>query len=488
MSLSFGHVLNELEGILDRHDMEKAATAAQLDSPAKPGKDGNVLDGNRKATDGAGKKLSTPGGQAGSGDPADVTDHTNPQVEQTGKQTTQYNMPYDNNAKDKKQHKSWNSNEGDVAQKAAEKANNILAWLNQMVHDSSNEKKAGEDTAEAILRKIVQEELHKRAMPEGDKRDYEDDYEEGMDEDEESDEDEDEDYEEGEEKMSSAEWKEYKLGKEAGARAAVEFLSKLAAGQQGALAQQAGSSAYSLQKQAALQDYMLSKQAGAQLAEATIQQLLASQQHEKSAYDHPMNAPSPDEAYNQMLKWANDAGIDPDSLHGLLTELYKDQQVGGTPSPFVDRDHIKSSADVGPVYPVLEGLLREGTISKAEKDAILDYLGSAESLDENVLLDATKHLSNKQAVLERMMAGDLQENQRNAHRAPSPEPAMPMTQASPGAMEAEETGSVSMSDIPGSLEEHLKEGGSKNAAHTMLVEAALRQALKNVNPDQYGSI
>ena len=301
------------------------------------------------------------------------------------------------------------------------------------------------------------------------------------------------------EKMSAAQWSEYQHYKQAGAQAAVQFLQQL----------QQQDPAFQMQKAAALQDYQqsrlmgrsaaerdiavarheyaLSKQAGYQAALQAMSQGQTKQA--SSAYKHPASA-NPQEAYELMLKQAHDAGINPDVLHELLTDMHRQAALGGgTPHPFVDRGHVKSAVDVAPLYPVLTGLLDEGTISSEEKEAILNYLAGVEDLSEDALRTAVQDLRDPEPVLKRILAGDIQQHQRNTHKADSPVPAMPATQPSPSAESAEETRTVSEGgkndQIPGSVQ---AVGPNEDMLEHMIVEAALRNALKRCDPMKYRTL
>jgi hypothetical protein len=301
------------------------------------------------------------------------------------------------------------------------------------------------------------------------------------------------------EKMSAAQWAEYQHYKQAGAQAAVQFLGQL----------QQQDPQYQIQKEAAARDYQHSKMMGRMAAERDIAsarteyllqkqagydaamaaQVQPEQVKAASAYQHPASQ-NPQEAYEQMLKQARDAGINPDVLHSLLTDMHRQAALeGGTPRPFVDRGHVKSAVDVAPLYPVLTGLLDEGTISSEEKEAILNYLAGVEDLSEDALRTAVQDLKAPEPVLKRILAGDIQQHQRNTHKADSPEPAMPATQPSPSAESAEETRTVSEggehAQIPGSVE---ASGPNEDMLEQMIVEAALRNALKRCDPTKYRTL
>jgi len=465
MKFTLGDIIDELDGLL----YKKAE--AQLAAPGNPGSGtGNVVYGDPDATDGAGKKL--PGGVEREADPADLTDVCDPQHEAQGKQVPGY-AAKPQRAADGAAHTGLNSATESVShQKASQKANQLLQRLSSLVSGAPaySVKQSGSAAAQTALQKLLRQEIMKMAeeMAKEEKKEDEEKKEEDKE-------------EKKEEKEASA--RRYHLAKQAGAQAAVQFLQMLQA--------QGGVPSAEMQKQAAYQEYMMSKQAGAALAEQTIQRLMGqsaptgqTKRASTPRFVHPSRKIQPDQAYAQMMKFADAAGINTEMLDHTLTALYREEKGGGPPRPFADRGSVKTAADVAPLMPMLSGLLQEGTVSTEEKQAILDYVASAESMDFETLRRAVQDIAQPEAVLARLMAGDLPEHQRNAVRATSPEPSMPLTQASPSATQAEVLGDVSRSVIPGSLEEHMKAGALEN----QVLEAVLKGTLRKLNPAAYGHL
>ena len=545
----FTSVLHELEGIIEK----RAATQSKLDTDGggygsdAAGPTGSAQTHAQK-TKGGGKPAEVKPNESG---PDGAAPNKVNATQRAGERVDRYNVGMggeggaetapkdgpnsDAEKSDDKVATQYDDNplsEG----KSAEMANNILRGLSALVRNGSGGqtmKQAGSDQAEKVLQRLIQRELRKMAMgdmepeelarkwpslSEEEKKHYMEAYPELVEEamalrnmDEgggEAGGGDDKDYE----KMSAAERAEYEYYKQAGAQAALQYVQQM----MGAAQQQPQ---HDLQKQAALRDYEQSRLAGRQAAERDIQALIQKQaaaayqagqraalsssqqsqarqqqqQHTKSAQvPHPMNSPDPQEAYNEMLKYAKAANINPDVLHEMLTEVYQAaRQDGGTPHPFGSRGHVKNAVDVAPLYPVLSGLLDEGTISSEEKEAILNYLAGVEDLSEDALLTAVKDTRRPQEVLKRILAGDVQQHQRNTHKAPSPKPSMPATQPSPAAETAEESRTVSEGgeeeEIPGSVEETAPDE-HQPLITPLIVEAALRSELKRLDPERYKSL
>jgi len=518
MSVELGNLIHELEGILH---LNKSAAALAGGHGGGSVEKGNIVDGSATATEGSGYPHPRAAqGKDGDGhgvhdhgvnttqksDPNRAVDYNKDQPQSTPKDTATHTGG--NQDADSQVDNQYNENE----LKSAAQANQLLAGLSALLtpaqhYQPTPAKQAGSQSAESLIQALLQREMRKSAMdasaiaekwdsmsPEEKakcKEEYPEECAKAM------------AMKKGDggseqEKMSSFEQREYMLSKQAGEQAALQILAGLQQPQvDPRLAQQAA-----IQKQAAANDLMMSHELGRQAAERAWQeQHLAKQAGAQAAqqaatqqaagYSHPAHQPAPGEAYNEMLKWAHASGINPDALHGMLSDLHRQAALdGGPPHPFALRGHIdKVAVDIGPIRRILTGLLQEGIISQEEAEAIRNRVGGAEALDEPTLMKIVEDVENPREVLERLLAGDVQELQRNTHYANSPVSAMPATQPTTDAVAAEQSRTVSEGGvnerIPGSTEGSPQD---VDAASPMIIEAACKRILRNLDPHKYGSL
>lgn len=520
MSLDLGTLVKDLDGILH---IKRAA--AQLEGGQGGGavEKGNVVDGSATATQGAG--YSPPRADQGKdGDGQGLDQGVSPTQKSDPNRSVAYNKDQPSNQGQGNETKTvtgGNQNadsevEGSYSEnplKAAAQANALLKGLEALLKGASapakpapapvkaptpQAKAAGRNSAEQLLARLVQNAMQKKAMDASEiaakwdsmsaeeKAKCEADYPEEC--------AKAKEMMKGKgdaptEKMSAIERRTYELNKLAGQQTALQLLQQL----QGGAGQM--TPAQMQQKQAEL-DYMASHQLGQQAAdrawaEQQAKQAAAQAPAQTLPYQHPLMAPQVDPAvaYNEMLKMAQLAGINPNGLHDLLAQVAQSQKTGGPPVPFVDRGHInKQAVDIGPIRRILTGLLDEQVISQEEADAIRNRVGAAENLDERTLMSLVQGVGNPQAVLERLLAGDVQELQRNTQYAPAPTSAMPATQPTIPATTAEKDRTVSqggaMPTIPGSTES-MPPGVSPEG---MVIEAACRKILSQLDPAKYGGL
>lgn len=527
--LELSRMVSELEGVLH---LNKSAAALAGGQGGGPVEKGNVVDGPATATEGAGYPHPR-SAQGKDGDGHGQLDHgVNPSQKADPDHAVNYNKNQPQSTpKDTATHSGANQNADSEVEseykdnplKSAEQANLLLQGLQTLLAPTAPAqqaippKQAGGNAAEELLRRLVAQAMTKQAMSAEEiasKWDSMSDEEKAKCR---------EEYPEacakamemksggqgggGEgggdtEKMSAAEWQQYHLSKLAGERAAMQLLAGLQQPQQQidpVLAHQ-----LAIQKQAAMNDLALSNQLGRQAAERAWQEQelakqagaqaaqVAARQLQQNGFVHPAHQPGPDESYQEMMKWASAAGFNPQTIHEILSGLHKQAQLqqGGTPYPFRCRGQInKVAVDLGPIRRILDGLLQEGTISQDEAEAIRNRVGAAEELDERTLMRIVEDVENPQQVLERLLAGDVQEFQRNTHYAESPTSAMPATQPTTDAVSAEKSRTVSEGGendrIPGSTEDLPQDVAG---AGSMVIEAACRRMLRNLNPDKYGSL
>jgi hypothetical protein len=85
---------------------------------------------------------------------------------------------------------------------------------------------------------------------------------------------------------------------------------------------------------------------------------------------------------------------------------------------------VKEAADLLRARPILSSLLAQKTITDEEKDAILDFLGGAGTLDDEAIQNASKLAENEGAVLDALM--DMQ--QQHAVKPPEETPKQPVSE------------------------------------------------------------
>jgi len=457
MTRDLGNMLVELRSWIDKSAEERLS-------------DGNVLSGNRRATDGAGE--STPPPKATS------PDLEHPQIEQTGDKDKQnkFNIAQQGNEKSTK---ATSLSQSPPSQKVAALANELLSKLDTFTSNKSAAHTAGSEAAENIIKSILSKSAAEDDSEEESKS-------ESMKEEERAAEGEESpaeeypanDEEEIEiEKLSSDQQAKYYRYKEAGAQACREFIAAVqqqqgpALQKQAAEAEAAGREFAKVVEQARLEGY---KQAQAEVAQAIDMQKRAAEAAEQQKM---FIQKSVEDALNNSVKQAEaqiaaqDRQKEQDNIAKIAAWLNDLQGNGGTPRPFVS----KAAAHIDQVHPILSGLLGEGTIDDTEKQKVLDYIAAAEALNEKTIAEAVKEINNPEVVAERLSRTILQ---HNAHPAPSPDPAMPVSQVSPSAQEAVYTGTVSQHPIPGSLEE--REGDESSIEVQAAAKKVLQEALASL--------
>jgi hypothetical protein len=430
MSRQIGDVVREMRRILIKSAEEQLS-------------DSNVLDGNRHATDGAGDKVPE---EKKKGD----VDQMHPQIEQTddGSTSVDNQIALGGGSETAVKDEGMSSK---APTKMAQLANQILSEMQGALGDSKSRAfKEGEKTAEAHLKNLL-----KIAMEEEDSEE-----EEPVEEEEEEEEPEDIDLE----KMSADQKYQYEMYKQAGAQACMELFEELAA--QNPSYVQGMQTGQELTKQASYQagvDFAKlltqSKQAGYEAAKQEIFQALEQEKRanlqlrqQKSLMHETVK-----QALNELVKESEDQ-LRAEKTQRALSVL---EQIadGGTPRPFA----CKAAADIAQVHPVLTGLLNDGTITDEEKQAIIEYLAAAETLDERSISNSVEGVSNAPIVQERIMRNVLQQNDSPVL---APEPAMPVSQESPS---AEYTGVVSSDTLPTSTD------AQENAKIASVVRSVLNE-------------